>query len=104
MAFEARAVRTDPELGVIKYQIVVATDTVAQIKANGYWSAAISETADPENYHGRRALESFVESQRTKSDNGVPILIRGSDGLEWDEAYIHSDGRIRMRGGNWNIT
>ena len=89
--------------GVIVY--TSATDALATIKGNGYWS---SDLADAGDMRARGAAESFVEDQRVAATRGVPIcMLSGAaagGGMEWDEAYLHTDGRIRIRGGEYNIT
>ena len=80
-------------------------DTVAAVKGNGFWATDLSGAANAQDKRARDSAETFVKKQRPAAGRGVPILILGAtDGMEMDEAYLHTDGRIRMRGGNWNIT
>ena len=85
--------------GFLSYS--TADDPIATVKGNGYWSTTLSETKDQ---RARRSAESFIEHQRPAATRVSRSCSWQSDALEWDEAYLHTDGRIRMRGGDWNVS
>ena len=103
MAFKAK------ELGVLTSSTgtggmltyLAEDDTLTQVKAPGFWSSAVTGG----DAKARRAAEDFVSLQSPDSV-GVPILVRGNGttGMEMDVAYLHTDGRIRLRGGNSNVS
>ena len=67
-------------------------DTLAVIKGNNYLTS--QEVKD---------AVALASDGRT-TGNGLVMLLVGNDGIEWDVAYRHSSGQIRMRGGAYNIT
>ena len=107
MAFKATELGVFPSAtgtgGFLSY--LAEDDTLAQVKGAGFWNTDLSGVADAANLKARTAAEDFVAKQ--SPDNvGVPILMRGNaaTGQEWDTAYLHTDGRIRLRGANFNIS
>ena len=68
-----------------------AGDTLTAIKAPGYFTS-----------QGVRDAVALASDGRT-SGQGLPIMLHGTNGFEFDVLYDNS-GTLTMRGGNWNLS
>ena len=103
--FQAHTVSPAPNTGGRGGHLEINTneDTLAQVKANGWWTSALTDLADRD---ARKEAEDFVAGQQNPNGStgqGIPVVIKASDGLEMDVAYLVA-GRIQLRGGNWNVS
>lgn len=81
-------------------------DTIAQVSAAAWWASDLSATDRMQDRDARKELEDFVAGQQNPNESagqGLPIMIKASDGLEWDVAALVA-GRIQIRGGSFNVT
>ena len=101
MAFKRKNMQLIPgggDTGLIIYSDNAALNT---IKGNAYWATSVTgEDAD-----ARLQLEAFVKRYQvgTGSTGSVPITIVGNNGMDMDAAYLHTDGRVRIRGGAYSL-
>lgn len=68
-------------------------DNLAAIKADNYFTAKAVRSAVALASDGRSVGQ------------GLPIMIQGTDGFEFDVLYLDTaDDELKMRGGAWNLS
>ena len=117
MAFNTAEVTLHPDAQGIAGFVKVrggSANNLAACKASGFIGGTAARRASPGGANAQHvtAKGGFATYEQVRDailrQNEMPILIHGSDGMEWDVARVENAGQssevISLVGGNYNIT